>query len=151
MTVQIYEIICRLYYKVYEKCTKTILRRITMPEYFYFGCYNCITKMSNLSSEYWPKCSPWNCHTPIQELIRDILVLHTSYVIREALSRAQLTGRLESVLQSSTVKMVPDFTIEYHHQMQFSCRFQKSKRYSLHLSDKLTCSLFTTLESDWAA
>jgi hypothetical protein len=151
MTVQIYEIICRLYYKVYEKCTKTILRRITMPEYFYFGCYNCITKMSNLSSEYWPKCSPWNCHTPIQELIRDILVLHTWYVIREALSRAQPTGILQYVLQSSTVKMVPDFTIRYHKMEQFGCRFQKSKRILLHLSDKLTCSLLTTLEPTWAA
>lgn len=151
MTVQIYEIICRLYYKVYEKCTITILRRITIPQYFYFGCYNCNTNISNSGSEYQPKCSPWECHTSIQEPTRDIFVLHTWYVIREALNRAQPTGILQCVLQSSTVKMVPDFTTEYHHQMQFSCRFQKSKRYSLHLSDKLTCSLFTTLEPTGAA
>ena len=151
MTVQIYEIICRLYYKVYEKCTKTILRRITIPEHFYFGCYNCNTKISILSCEYRQNVHHGKCYTPIREPTRDIFVLHTWYVIREALSRALLLCMLERVLQSSTVKMVPTFTSEYHHQMQFSYRFQKSKRYSLHLSDKLTCSLFTTLEPTWAA
>lgn len=95
MTVQIYEIICRLYYKVYEKCTKTILTSNTPHLNLPFGCYNCNTKMSNLSNEYRPKCSPKECHTPILELTMDIIVLHTLYVIREALSRAQPTGILQ--------------------------------------------------------
>lgn len=79
--------------------------------------------MSNWSSTGYPKSSPRECHTTIQELTGDIFVLHTWYVIREALNRALLAGMLEYVLQAAAIKMVPTFTSEYQKQIQFSCRF----------------------------